>query len=65
MSRARLGLYVFGRVSLFENCLELKNTYVQCPAPSPKPLLPNPRLSIDSTCTPALHPPLPACPDWL
>ncbi|SPP83641.1 RNA helicase aquarius [Drosophila guanche] len=27
MSRARLGLYVFGRVSLFRNCLELQNTF--------------------------------------
>jgi intron-binding protein aquarius len=27
MSRARLGLYVFGRQSLFQNCLELTNTF--------------------------------------
>ncbi|EDV49455.1 RNA helicase aquarius isoform X1 [Drosophila erecta] len=27
MSRARLGLYVFGRVSLFKNCLELQQTF--------------------------------------
>ena len=27
MSRARLGLYVFGRLSLFQNCLELTNTF--------------------------------------
>ena len=27
MSRARLGLYVFGRQSLFENCIELANTF--------------------------------------
>ncbi|EDV30219.2 uncharacterized protein Dana_GF23169 [Drosophila ananassae] len=27
MSRARLGLYVFGRVSLFKNCLELQKTF--------------------------------------
>ncbi|EDW66854.2 RNA helicase aquarius [Drosophila virilis] len=27
MSRARLGLYIFGRVSLFKNCLELQQTF--------------------------------------
>ena len=27
MSRARLGLYAFGRQSLFQNCLELTNTF--------------------------------------
>lgn len=27
MSRARLGLYVFGRVSLFSNCFELTPTF--------------------------------------
>lgn len=27
MSRARLGLYVFGRVSLFKNCFELRPTF--------------------------------------
>jgi len=29
MSRARLGLYIFGRVSLFENCYELKPVFDQ------------------------------------
>ena len=29
MSRARLGLYIFARVSLFMNCLELKPTFSQ------------------------------------
>ncbi|XP_067939363.1 RNA helicase aquarius-like [Watersipora subatra] len=29
MSRARLGLYVFGRVSLFQNCVELTPTFSQ------------------------------------
>lgn len=29
MSRARLGLYVFGRVSLFSNCFELTRTFNQ------------------------------------
>ena len=29
MSRARLGLYVFARVSLFQNCLELTPTFTQ------------------------------------
>lgn len=29
MSRARLGLYVFGRVSLFQNCVELTPTFTQ------------------------------------
>ena len=29
VSRARLGLYVFGRVSLFENCAELKPVFAQ------------------------------------
>lgn len=27
MSRARLGLYIFGRVSLFQNCYELSPTF--------------------------------------
>lgn len=27
MSRARLGLYIFGRVSLFKNCYELQSTF--------------------------------------
>ncbi|XP_017468597.1 PREDICTED: intron-binding protein aquarius [Rhagoletis zephyria] len=27
MSRARLGLYIFGRVSLFKNCFELQQTF--------------------------------------
>ncbi|XP_023293066.2 RNA helicase aquarius [Lucilia cuprina] len=27
MSRARLGLYIFGRVGLFKNCLELQQTF--------------------------------------
>lgn len=27
MSRARLGLYIFGRASLFKNCLELQQTF--------------------------------------
>lgn len=27
MSRARLGLYIFGRVSLFKNCFELQPTF--------------------------------------
>lgn len=29
MSRARLGLYVFARVSLFENCFELRPAFAQ------------------------------------
>jgi intron-binding protein aquarius len=29
MSRARLGLYVFGRRQIFENCYELKQVFVQ------------------------------------
>jgi len=29
MSRARLGLYIFGRKSLFENCYELTPTFSQ------------------------------------
>ncbi|ESO09157.1 hypothetical protein HELRODRAFT_110053 [Helobdella robusta] len=29
MSRARLGLYIFGRVSLFQNCFELTPTFSQ------------------------------------
>lgn len=27
MSRAKFGLYIFGRVSLFKNCLELQKTF--------------------------------------
>lgn len=29
MSRARLGLYIFGRTSLFQNCFELTPTFNQ------------------------------------
>lgn len=29
MSRARLGLYVFGRAALFKNCFELAPTFIQ------------------------------------
>ena len=29
MSRARLGLYVFARVSLFQNCFELRPAFSQ------------------------------------
>ena len=29
MSRARLGLYIFGRASLFQNCFELTPTFSQ------------------------------------
>jgi intron-binding protein aquarius len=31
MSRARLGLYVFARVSLFRNCFELAPAFKQVP----------------------------------
>ena len=35
MSRARLGLYAFGRRSLFENCLELVSIFTQLTGPAP------------------------------
>lgn len=35
MSRARLGLYVFARVSLFQNCFELTPAFQQVAKSSP------------------------------
>ena len=36
MSRARLGLYIFGRASLFASCYELQPTF-RCAAGQPLP----------------------------
>ncbi|XP_017142398.1 RNA helicase aquarius isoform X2 [Drosophila miranda] len=60
MSRARLGLYVFGRVSLFKNCLELQNTFMLLTQRSLKLVLvpgdsyPTERLSTDTVPTKSL-----------
>jgi len=42
MSRARLGLYIFGRVNLFESCFELTPAFnILTKRPSKLYLLPN------------------------
>jgi len=49
MSRARLGLYVFGRVSLFSNCFELTRTFNQLlHRPIKLQLLPQEKRPIDA-----------------
>ena len=42
MSRARLGLYVFGRINLFRNCFELQPAFnLLCKRPNELHLCPN------------------------
>src|SRR5690349_18024768 len=58
MSRARLGLYVFCRQSLFENCFELARTFnLLVSRPTQLLLVPNER-SIDGTTSRKLSDPV-------
>ena len=53
MSRARLGLYVFGRRELFENCYELQPTFKQLLArPDALQLLPGEKYEVSAGVAP-------------